>query len=260
MPFQEYKRLKYYQFLNFDSELRHGIFSRRGGVSPYPWKSLNIGGTVGDDTERVLLNRKNIVSALNLSESSIYDCWQVHGTNVIKVDHPRDQASPYEKGDALLTNNADVTLIMRFADCTPILLYDPVKKVVGLVHSGWVGTVNQILKYVVNDMKKYYDSLPENIIAGIGPSIGPDHYEVGAEVVEKVQETFKGSSAEMIEFSNGKYHFDLWSANKYILETCGVRNIEVSGICTACHVDDWFSHRAENGKTGRFGAVISLKG
>ena len=260
MPIQEYKSLKFYKFPNFNADLRHGIFSRKGGVSPKPWDSLNIGGTVGDEIERVFNNRNRIMDALDLKESSIYDCWQVHGNRVIKVDLPRDQANPYEKGDALITNNPDVTLLMRFADCTPIILHDPVCNVIGLVHSGWVGTIKKIIKYAIEDMKKYYDCLPENITAGIGPSIGPDHYEVGADVVKKVHGVFKENAKYLIKVTNGKYFFDLWEANKKLLIDCGVDNIEVSGICTACHVEDWYSHRAENGKTGRVGAVISLKG
>ena len=260
MSFHKSKNLKYYQFSNFGKDIKHGIFSRRGGVSLYPYKSLNIGGTVGDDSGNVIRNQTLMLNSLDLDSSSIYDSWQVHGTRVIRVDKPRDSGSPYSKGDALLTNNHDVTLLMRFADCTPIMLYDPVKMVIGIVHSGWMGTVSKIVKLAVNDMKQFYACIPRNIIAGIGPSIGPDHYEIGKDVVKKVKETFGDKTKLLIDRSKGKYHFNLWEANRLLLEDCGIVNIEISGLCTACHLTDWFSHRAEHGKTGRFGGVIALKG
>jgi YfiH family protein len=259
MPFIESKNLKYFTFPGFGKELKYGIFTRHGGVSPTPWDSLNIGGTVGDDPERVFTNRKRMMDILLLSESSVYDCWQVHSNQVIKVDHPRKQGAPYEKGDALITNNPEVTLLMRFADCTPILLYDSDKKVIGMVHSGWVGTIKKVIQYTIRDMIKNYGCKPANITAGIGPSIGLDHYEVGIDVVDKVKEAFADQANNLIKHTNGKYFFDLWEANRQLLFDCGVTNVEISGICTACHTDDWYSHRAEKGKTGRFGAALSLK-
>ena len=109
-------------------------------------------------------------------------------------------------------------------------------------------------------MKSAYRCNPADVIAGIGPSIGPDHYEIGPDVIAHVRRAF-GADAEALlspNSSSGRLHFDLWAANRLTLEQAGVNQIEVSGICTACHPEDWFSHRAEKGKTGRFGALISL--
>ncbi|MFC2065336.1 peptidoglycan editing factor PgeF [Chloroflexota bacterium] len=260
MPFQRFNKYKYYKFSNFGNEIKHGIFSRKGGVSSHPYASLNIGSTVGDEIEKVKINQSLLLNVLDLEKSDVFDCWQVHGTQVIRVDHPREEGAPYRKGDALLTNNPNVALLMRFADCTPIFLYDPVKLVVGIVHSGWLGTVKKIVEFTVEDMIRFYGCIPGDIRAGIGPSIGPDHYEIGKNVFKKVKETFGGYAKSLVDSTNGKYFFNLWGANKLLLENCGIKNIEVSEICTACHLADWYSHRAEHGKTGRFGGVISLKG
>jgi YfiH family protein len=147
---------------------------------------------------------------------------------------------------------------MRFADCVPILLHDPRRKVVGIAHAGWLGTVRLTAAAAVRAMAEHYGSRPEDIQAGIGPSIGPDHYEVGADVIAKVQESFGSDAAQLVQQRGRKQHFDLWQANRLQLEQAGVRQIEVAGLCTACHLEDWFSHRAEKGKTGRFGALIAL--
>jgi YfiH family protein len=148
---------------------------------------------------------------------------------------------------------------MRFADCVPILLHDPGKGVIGIAHAGWMGTLRDVAVATVNAMKKNYGSNPADIIAGIGPSIGPDHYEIGADVILQVMQKHGDESELFLKSHQGKIHFNLWEANRVALERAGVRQIEVSGICTACHTEDWFSHRAEKGRTGRFGALISLQ-
>ena len=148
---------------------------------------------------------------------------------------------------------------MRFADCTPVLLYDPARQVIGLVHAGWLGTVRGAARAAVESMQKRYASDPADILAAIGPAIGPDHYEIGADVIAQVKAA-DGSQAEELLTAHGKsIHFDLWKANQLILSGVGVHQIEVAGICTACHLDDWYSHRGEKGKTGRFGALIALQ-
>lgn len=252
------------RFLTFDSladsGVTHAMITRQGGVSPAPWNSLNVGGTVGDEYERVLENRRRVFQALGRKFESMYDVWQVHGTEVICADAPRDLSTAHLKADAILTDRPDVTLFMRFADCTPIMLYDPIKRVVGLVHAGWQGTVKKTAAYAVQAMHDRYGVTAADVQAVIGPSIGAHHYQVGEEVVEQVRQAFaQDASALLIEDGSGnRVQFDLWSANRLVLEQAGVRQVEVAGICTACHLQDWYSHRAEHGKTGRFGALISL--
>jgi len=157
-----------------------------------------------------------------------------------------------------VTDNPAVSLFMRFADCTPVLLYDPRKQVIGLVHAGWMGTVKRAAGQAVKALQAAYGSKPADILAAIGPAIGPDHYEVGPDVLEQVRYSFGADSAGLIREVDGRPHFDLWAANKLTLHQAGVEQVEVAGLCTACHTDDWFSHRAQKGKTGRFGVLMAL--
>jgi polyphenol oxidase len=256
MSFTTQNGLRFYQFDSLD--VKHAVFTRHGGLSPGPWKSLNLGGTVGDEIERVRRNRFLSFEALGCRPDSIFDVWQVHSADAVCADAPRNFDEPYQKADIILTDNPEVTLFMRFADCVPILLHDPVKRIVGIAHAGWLGTVRDVAKATVETMRERYGSRPADVVACIGPSIGPDHYEVGQDVITQVEQTFGADASLMLPQHGARTHFDLWKANQYLLERAGVRRIELSGICTACHTDDWFSHRAEKGKTGRFGALISL--
>jgi YfiH family protein len=259
MPFIEVEKVRYFIFDNMLNEgIDHAIFSRRGGVSPKPWESLNMGATVGDDLNRVIENRKRAFKIKGRTVESMFDVWQVHSSDVICTDVPRPLERIPQKADAILTNKTDVTLFMRFADCVPILLLDPRRKIVGLVHAGWLGTARKIVEKTILQMKAEYNSQPKDILAGIGPSIGPDHYEVGQDVVSEVEKGFGALADQVLQMNNGAVHFDLWEANRLLLERSGVDKVELSSICTACHLDDWFSHRGERGKTGRFGAMIGL--
>ena len=257
MPFIQHHALKYFQFETMRT--RHAVFTRRGGVSPEPWGSLNVGGTVGDDLARVKENRLISFRALRCKPESIFDVWQVHSADAVCARAPRPVDESLRQADIILTDRPEVTLFMRFADCVPILLHDPRKGVIGLAHAGWMGTLRDVAASTVNTMRKQYDSNPADIIACIGPSIGPDHYEIGADVILQVMQKFGDESDQVLESHNGKIHFDLWKTNRILLERAGVGKIEAAGICTACHTDDWFSHRAEKGRTGRFGALISLQ-
>jgi len=138
------------------------------------------------------------------------------------------------------------------------MVFDPKKRVVGISHAGWMGTLKDVAGVTINSMRERYGSNPADIVACIGPSIGPDHYEVRDNVIQQVKQVF-GEEAELVLLPHkNSIHFDLWKANQLLLQRAGVEQIEIAGVCTACHTDDWFSHRAEKGKTGRFGALISL--
>ena len=257
MPFNQDNGLRYFQFDTLQT--RHAIFSRHGGVSPEPWNSLNVGGTVGDDLARVRKNRYLSFEVLGCAPESIFDVWQVHSADVVCANTPRPDGESLRQADIILTDKREVTLFMRFADCVPILLHDPRNGIVGVAHAGWMGTLRDVATATIDAMCKQYGSNPADIIAGIGPSIGPDHYEIGADVILQVMQKFGDESEGLLKSNNGKIHFDLWKTNQLLLERAGVGKIEVSGLCTACHTDDWFSHRAEKGRTGRFGALISLQ-
>ena len=128
--------------------LCQAIFTRRGGVSPEPWAALNLGSTVGDSTSRrVRENRRRVLAAVGRDTKIGVDVWQVHGVNVVIADAPRPADAPHIKADVILTNNPGITVMMRFADCVPILLHDPVRKVVGIAHAGWMGTVKGTVRF-----------------------------------------------------------------------------------------------------------------
>ncbi len=258
MPFRVTDSVRYFSFDTFPASITHAVFTRQGGLSPEPWHSLNVGGTVGDEAERVLENRFRSFRALGRDPYSIFDVWQVHSAEVVIADAPHFSRPPEFKADAILTDKPGVTLFMRFADCVPILLHDPKKNVVGVVHAGWQGTVKKILRETIKAMQATYGSQPADVLAAIGPSIGPDHYEIGPDVIERVHASFNGDSDGLLHTREGRVHFDLWSANRLILEQAGVGQVQVAGLCTACHPEDWYSHRAQKGKTGRFGALIGL--
>jgi len=259
MPFTQQNGLRYYTFEIFPENVTQAIFTRQGGVSPHPWNSLNVGGSIGDDILHVRENRIRSFKALGRAPESIHDVWQVHSAEVIYADAPRPLDSDYQKADIILTDNPQVTLFMRFADCAPIFLYDPKNHVVGLVHSGWLGTVRGAARSAVQAMQQRYGSIPTDILAAIGPAIGPDHYEIGEDVIAQVQDSFGADAEALLETFSESVHFDLWKANQILLEGAGVEQVEVAGICTTCHPADWFSHRGEKGKTGRFGALLAMQ-
>jgi YfiH family protein len=262
MSFHRADGLRYYRFDSLaQGGVTQAVFTRWGGVSPEPWLGLNLGGTVGDDPQRVSENRQRALCAVGRATESVYDVWQVHGDAVVCTQAPRPAQTPHLKSDAILTDRPEVTLIMRFADCVPIFLFDPRKRVVGLVHAGWQGTVLKVAEKAVRAMQAQYGCAAQDILAGIGPSIGQHHYPVGQNVIERVEQTFGAQAEAFLERRNGngsQAYFDLWEANRHVLAESGVEQVEVSGICTACHLEDWYSHRGEQGKTGRFGAIIAL--
>lgn len=257
MPFQQNDSIRYFHFDTIP--VPHAVFTRQGGLSPEPWNSLNVGGTVGDDLARVRANRNLSLQALGCDPTTVFDVWQVHSADVVCASAPRPDSESVRQADIILTDKSKLTLYMRFADCVPILLHDPRRGVIGVAHAGWLGTLHDVATSTIHAMQKQYGSNPADVVAGIGPSIGPDHYEIGADVILKVMEKFGDESERLLKSHNGKIHFDLWKTNKLLLERAGVGTIEVAGICTACNTQDWFSHRAEKGRTGRFGALISLQ-
>lgn len=257
MPFQHNNGLRYFTFANL-AGITHAVFTRRGGVSPSPWDSLNVGGSVGDDIVHVRENRLRSFSALGRDPASIHDVWLVHGTDVVYAEAPRDLALKPPQADIIATDSPRVTLFMRYADCVPLIFHDPKKGVAALAHAGWQGTVRNVARAALASLRERYHTDPRDVRAAIGPSIGPDHYEVGADVAEQFRASFDAQAESLLEPRGEKFHLDLWKANRLQLEAEGVENIETAQVCTACHLDDWFSHRAEKGKTGRFGALIGL--
>jgi len=227
----------------------HGVSTRAGGVSSGRCASLNVSHTVGDASENVEENLSRLAAALDTERDRLFSPYQVHGREVTVVDA---DTPPRPRCDVLITDSADRTLLLRYADCTPVLLADARLGVVGAVHAGWRGSVVRAASAAVEAMSDVFGSRPGDIVAGIGPAIGPCCYQVGADVVE--------AFADRPElFANGK--LDLWAANRLALIEAGVpaAQIEVAGICTQCEADRFFSHRANGGQpAGRFAAVIRL--
>jgi hypothetical protein len=158
-----------------------------------------------------------------------------------------------------LTQNPEVSLFMRFADCVTILLVDPEHNAIGIVHAGWQGTYKHIAQKAVDKMSACFGSRPEMIIAGIGPSICQDCYEVGSEVQDAFNSAFGEQAQDYFTYRDNRIYLDLWRSNEAVLRQAGVMQIETAGICTACHLEDWYSHRAENGKTGRFAVLMRIE-
>ncbi len=263
MPFLTAASLRYLAFDHLSAHsVPHGIFTRRGGVSPAPWASLNMGSTVGDDWGRVQFNIRRAFTALGLSVATRFDAWLVHGREAVVATAPRrvDSPQPPPKADIILTANPNVTLVMRFADCVPILLYDPRRAAIAIAHAGWKGTVIGTAAAAVEAMQQAFGSRPADLLAAIGPAIGPDHYEIGPEVAAQVRQAFPDEAERLLPRHGQRHHLDLWEANRLHLLRAGVlpQHLEVSRVCTACHLEDWYSHRAEHGRTGRFGALIAL--
>jgi len=259
MPFADVDGLRYYRFdLLEGAGVRDALFTRRGGVSPAPWASLNVGGLNGDPRDNVIENRRRMFAAFGRPVESLFDVWQVHSADAVASSRPRPLDAAHGKADIILTDRPEVTLFMRFGDCVPLLLVDPRRKAICLAHAGWQGTVKKVARAAVEAMVGNYGCSPEDLLVGIGPSVGVHHYQVGQNVVDAVESAFGGDAKKLLPEYNHHTHFDLWEANRLTLEQCGVRSVEISGVCTVCHVHDWFSHRAEHGQTGRFGALLAL--
>jgi polyphenol oxidase len=257
------KRIEENDLQFYQSELlastKHGIFTRHGGVSPAPWASLNLGGTVGDEAEAVRRNHWLIYETLDLAGQRAVTTWQVHGADVVMAMGPVQGRRWLARADGVITNCPDTPLVMRYADCVPLLFHDAKKKAIGIAHAGWRGTVQGMGVNMVRAMQQAYGSNPHDISMVIGPSISPRHFQVGDEVVAAIEAYF-GSSEGLMQRdpADGTAYVDLWEANRRDVENVGVENVEIMGICTYETTTDFYSHRAEKGKTGRFGAVLSL--
>ena len=252
--------LPFFQFesLPNSGSLQQAIFTRQGGVSTAPFDSLNLSVSVPDEKARVYANRRLAYGLYGRDTGSVVHAHLVHGADVARVSHA-DYGTWISNTDGIITNEPGCALTMNYADCTPIFLYDPQNQAIGLGHAGWLGTVRDLPGALVRAMEKSFGSEPAKLVAGIGPCIGPCCYEVGEPVISQVMEAFEDGDSLLLEQANGGGpHFDLPQANRRNLARAGVKSIELSGLCTACRTDLFFSHRAEKGKTGRFGTILIL--
>lgn len=245
--------------------IKHGFSTRIGGVSQGAYESLNLGLKTNDRQDNVMENIKKFALALDVNPEDLVMSDQVHG-DIVKIVTSEDKGKGYRKQrdysgvDGLITNLPNIPLITMFADCVPIFFTDTVKRVVGVSHAGWKGTRLKIGQKTVQTMIQEYGSKPEDILAVIGPSIGKCCYEVDDPLVDQFDKQFTNVSSFIFPKGEGKYHLDLWEANRIILNEAGIlnNNITISNLCTSCNLDLFYSYRKEKANTGRMGAIIQL--
>ena len=248
--------------------LIHGFTTRLGGVSTGDCASMNLGFTRGDREEDVRENYKRIGQALGIDMSKAVLSHQVHKTEIFvagKEDQGRGVDPSQERLfeiDGLMTKEEGIPLVTFFADCVPLLFYDPKKKVIASSHSGWRGTVEKIGAKTVKKMEQEFGCKPEDILAVIGPSICQDCYEVSEDVAKEFEKVFTREEYEemILDKKNGKYQLDLWKANEDILLGSGIekKHLAVTDLCTCCNPEFLFSHRASHGRRGNLSAILCL--
>jgi YfiH family protein len=191
-----------------------------------------------------------------LANEQVASPHQVHGSHLERVD-AQGAGKLFPATDGLVTDVPGVALLLRFADCQPILLYDPVHHALALVHAGWRGIALAIARRAVERMQAEFNSRPDDLVAGLGPAIGPCCYTVGSKVAAALGYVLP-DWARAMKSDGDRWRLDITAANVQLLAASGVKQIEASDLCTACHTDEFYSHRAESGKTGRFGVVAYL--
>lgn len=247
----------------------HGFSTRLGGVSRGIYSSMNLSFTRGDEEEAVKENYRRIAQAIGFRTDDIVTSDQTHTANVRKVTEadrgkgitvPRD----YQDVDGMVTNVPGLVLTTFYADCVPLYFADPVKRVIGLSHSGWRGTVAKIGKVTVEKMKEEYGCHPEDILAAIGPSICQDCYEVSEDVFMQIEAIMPENAGREFFYQkeNGRYQLNLWKVNEQILQNAGIlkEHICVTDLCTCCNPSIFFSHRASGGKRGNLSAFLGIRG
>jgi len=245
-----------------------GFSTRVSGYSSGAYSSFNLALHVGDNEQDVVANRKKLTEAIGFS----YDAWtcaeQVHGNNIEIITADKRGRGRYNLQDAIpnvdgiVTNLPDILLTSFYADCVPLYFFDPVKKVVGLAHAGWKGTVLKIGEKMIETMSQSFGSNPKDIKAAIGPSIGQCCYEVNDQVITPLSSAINYIPNEaVINKENLHYDLDLKKINEQIIKKAGIlpKNIEISSLCTSCNPDIFYSFRKEHGKTGRMASWIGLR-
>lgn len=248
--------LHLWQFDLLESEpaVRHFVTDR--GSFPRG-KEFTLSYSSSPDREEIRKNRALLAKAMGVPESHLFFPSQVHKTRIVNVTRNTPKEELMET-DALITSERGICIAVMSADCVPILLYDRKNNAVGAVHSGWRGTVARILEKTLLEMQKQFGTTGKDLIAGIGPSVCQESYEVGGEVIEEVSKAFGAESGLMIARPNDKANLDLWKANEIQLLEFGVApsRIEISDLCTVKNNNYFFS--ARKGDTGRFAAGIMV--
>ena len=242
--------------------------TRLGGVSEGYYSSLNLSFDRGDDPLKVLENFKRIGASMGVKVEDMVLSKQTHTTNV-RVVTAEDkgkgimQERNYTDVDGMITNVPGICLVTSYADCVPLYFVDPVKKAIGLSHSGWRGTVGKIGKNTVQLMQENFGSKPEDLLAAVGPSVCMDCYEVSEDVIEQFKEAFEKKYWEDFFYKkeNGKYQLNLWKANELIFLESGIlpEHMAITNVCTHCNSKILYSHRTMGNNRGNLCAFLALK-
>jgi YfiH family protein len=244
----------------------HGVSTRHGGVSAAPYAALNLGLHTGDEQEHVIENRRRFCRALGVDFDTCTFGQQVHGSTVRLVRDSDVGAGriTWDDGlpgtDGLVVAQPGVAAAVVVADCVPIVLYDPEQHGAAVVHAGWRGTAAGIAAQAVRLLASECGSRPDSIVAGIGPAIGWCCYEVSEEVVDALRHGFRYDGPVAGE-RGGRWYADLAEANRQQLVGAGLSRarVELSGLCTSCRSEDFYSERRLGRPTGRFGAFVMLR-
>lgn len=260
--------VSFFENLSNYEDIDHFVTTRMGHDDAPSREAFNLSFTVGENKIKTFDNRRRLSEVLNIAFGGITTGKQVHGYHVTIVGKSMagsgagDYYGAIDSTDAMVTNIPGTCPMVLVADCVPILLYDPNQKVVGAVHAGWKGTLAGIVEKTVYAFREHFDTSPEDMVAGIGPSIGPCCFQVGPEVIAQIEETGKQANLVRKRSSDGARYFNLWKANHEQLIQAGLKaqNVELARICTCCDASRlYFSHRYEQGKAGRFGAGIVIR-
>ncbi len=250
------------KFKIFGDGVKHGISTRHGGVSVAPFESLNLAIDDSEDKwSNVTENYRRFCEEVGVDFERLVVPIQRHTDNILVVSEGHGIDHPIDQVDGFMTNVVGLPLLVRMADCQPVLMYDPVARVVAAVHSGWRGSVQNIIGKAVRKMGAEFGCDASNILVGIGPSIGECCCEFTDPYTELPQEFHKYVAPALGLFTMTPGWFvDFWKCSLDQLAEAGVKreNIELSGVCTSCNTDKYFSFRAEKPATGRMGAVICL--
>lgn len=267
MKEKDFKVLTFPIFEQFKNELIAAFSTRHGGISTGIYESMNLGFSTGDTKENVFKNYKLFTQSIGIDYRNVVISSQYHHNNIkIMTEHDRGKGiireQDYEDIDGLITNRPDIALTTTHADCAPVYFYDPVNRMIGLAHAGWMGTSMDICGAMVRTMNQTFKTNPQELLVAIGPAICQDCYEVDLDV-KQVFDKLPVSVEENVRYrkETNKYYLNIPGINKKLLIEKGIKseNIYLSNLCTMTNMDLFFSHRGHKGKRGSNAAMMQLR-
>lgn len=240
--------------------------TRTGGCSGDAFVAANLGLHVQDDPQRVILNREKFLANFQLELGQAVCCLQVHGNNIMRVDKEQQGRGAYiydtslPDCDGLVTSLPGTALLTFYADCVPVFLFDPHRRVIALLHSGWKGTMHRIAEKAIVIMQNEFGSRVGDLWAAIGPGIGGCCFEIASSLAGEVEKSFAGYK-NILQNRSDRFYWDLAATILQMLQQTGIepKNIDTCSLCTACHPELFYSYRRDRGITGRMGALLNLR-